>query len=224
MSYILDALRKADAERERGSVPGIHAQPVFAGAAPARAQRAGWPAWGWVAAAVVAVLALVVAGLLWALLGASSAPSPALSRAVTEPIATSRATALPAAPVPPIAAIAPLVEPKVEAVKPVSAPAPAPAPAVRKPKAPAAAASAASGVAEARIYALNELPDEIRRQLPPVSVGGSAYSAKAADRILIINGQVLHEGDRIAPELVLQQIKLKAAVLAFKGYRYNIAF
>ena len=28
MSYILDALRRADAERERGAVPGLHAQPV----------------------------------------------------------------------------------------------------------------------------------------------------------------------------------------------------
>ena len=28
MSYILDALKKADSERERGAVPGIHAQQV----------------------------------------------------------------------------------------------------------------------------------------------------------------------------------------------------
>ena len=45
-----------------------------------------------------------------------------------------------------------------------------------------------------------------------------------ANRILIINGQVLHEGDRIAPELVLEQIRLKAAVLAFKGFRYEITY
>jgi hypothetical protein len=35
---------------------------------------------------------------------------------------------------------------------------------------------------------------------------------------------VLHEGDRLAPDLVVQQIKLKAAVLAFKNYRIAIAF
>ena len=28
MSYILEALRRADAERERGAVPNIHAQPL----------------------------------------------------------------------------------------------------------------------------------------------------------------------------------------------------
>jgi general secretion pathway protein B len=69
-----------------------------------------------------------------------------------------------------------------------------------------------------------ELPDDIRRQLPNVTVGGSMYSPKPADRILIINGQVLHEGERIAPDLELQQIRLKSALLNFKGYRYAIAF
>ncbi|MFO1267813.1 MAG: hypothetical protein U1F67_14180 [Rubrivivax sp.] len=31
MSYILDALRRAESERERGQVPGLHAQPVPVG-------------------------------------------------------------------------------------------------------------------------------------------------------------------------------------------------
>ena len=84
---------------------------------------------------------------------------------------------------------------------------------------PAPAAASAT-----RVYAVSELPDDIRRQLPVVTVGGSMYSSNAANRILIVNGQVLHEGDRISPELVLQQIKVKAAVLAFRGYRYEIAY
>jgi general secretion pathway protein B len=50
------------------------------------------------------------------------------------------------------------------------------------------------------------------------------YSPKPADRLLILNGQVLHEGDKITPDLVLQQIRLKAAVLSYKNFRYSIAF
>ena len=39
MSYILDALKRADAERERGAVPGLHSQTVpVHGAAPAAAR------------------------------------------------------------------------------------------------------------------------------------------------------------------------------------------
>ena len=36
MSYILDALRKADAERERGAVPDLHAQLLPPGSQPQR--------------------------------------------------------------------------------------------------------------------------------------------------------------------------------------------
>ncbi|HEY8706541.1 MAG TPA: general secretion pathway protein GspB, partial [Burkholderiaceae bacterium] len=88
-----------------------------------------------------------------------------------------------------------------------------------RPTAPATAAAP-----ESRVYTVNELPDDIRRQLPAVAIGGSRYSPSKADRLLIVNGQALHEGDRIAPGLVLEQIKLKAAVLEYKGYRYAVTY
>jgi len=96
---------------------------------------------------------------------------------------------------------------------PATASAAAPA---EKPAAPAAA--------ESRVFTVAELPDDIRRQLPAITVGGSIYSAEAANRFLIINGQIFHEKDKLGPELVLEQIKLKAAVLRFKGYRYEITY
>ena len=49
MSYILDALRKADAERERGNVPGIHAQPTIGGSAPTATPGTRLP-WPWIGA------------------------------------------------------------------------------------------------------------------------------------------------------------------------------
>ena len=42
MSYILEALRKADAERERGAVPDIHTQPLFASDRDEPAARPRW--------------------------------------------------------------------------------------------------------------------------------------------------------------------------------------
>src|SRR5690348_14809075 len=55
MSYILDALRKADAQRERDPARGIHAQPLRDGSARAGSRRG--PAWRWAAgAAGIAVL------------------------------------------------------------------------------------------------------------------------------------------------------------------------
>ncbi|MDP9046258.1 MAG: general secretion pathway protein GspB, partial [Pseudomonadota bacterium] len=75
-----------------------------------------------------------------------------------------------------------------------------------------------------KVYAVAELPEDIRSQLPVLAVGGSMYSSKPADRLLILNGQVVHEGDKIGNDLVLQQIRLKSALLSFKGYRYTMNF
>jgi general secretion pathway protein B len=55
-------------------------------------------------------------------------------------------------------------------------------------------------------------------------VGGASYSQNAENRMLIVNGQVLREGDKVAPEVTLEQIRLKEAVLSTKGHRYRIAY
>ena len=102
-------------------------------------------------------------------------------------------------------------------VRPQAAAAVANANAATEPKAKAPAA-------EPRTYAVAELPDEVRRELPALAIGGAMYSENPANRLLIINGQTFHERDKLAPGLVLVQIKLKSAVLEFKGYRYGISY
>ena len=115
-----------------------------------------------------------------------------------------------------------------------AAPAAPAAPAVAKPKASAPAVAATASVpsptasaatsAEARLYTLSELPEDVRAGLPALAVGGAMYSQTPANRMLIINGQVFREGDTLAPGLVLEQINLKSAVLKVKGLRYGISF
>ena len=250
MSYILDALRKADAERARGAVPDLHAQPVLrssAGTAPS----AGVAPWVWVAGTVALMAAC---GLAWLLLARDAPREPAGAAAVANVAAP--ATLLPpplpaptapivAAPAPPLAvAVAPrrpapqagaLARPAPEPArllprKPVadpagmSPPAPVPAPAPVPVRIPAPAPAAPQTPAEPRLYAQAELPDEIRRALPALAIGGAMYSQNAASRMLIINGQVFHERDKLAPELTLLQIKLKTAVLEYRGYRYSVSY
>jgi len=55
-------------------------------------------------------------------------------------------------------------------------------------------------------------------------LGGSIYSPNAASRFLILNGQIFHENDKVMPELVLEEIKLKAAVLRFRNQRFSISY
>jgi general secretion pathway protein B len=73
-----------------------------------------------------------------------------------------------------------------------------------------------------KIYSFAELPDAIRRELPRLTYGGGSYSGDKASRLAFLNGQVFHEGDTIAPGLVLRQVKQKGVILAYKGYRFEL--
>jgi general secretion pathway protein B len=268
MSYILDALRKADAERERGSVPGLHTQPVRTVSAQAPAPRRGVPL-TWVAAGS----AVVVAGALgwaWSLRGGEprhepqrqvEAPAPAVvasppavvaapgpeavetvpAPATPELSAPAQAAPAPAAPAPtaparkaPVPAAqsqqqpAPVVTaPRAPAPSPASTPARRAAPRSATPSAVPAAPTPATApsAADARVYTVGELPEHIRREWPQLSIGGSIYSETPASRFLIINGQIYHEGDKVGTHgMSLEQIKLKAAVLLYKGYRVGISY
>ena len=253
MSYILDALRRADSERERGAVPGLHTQAVPVGGDPAETEPRSKP-WVWIiVAAFIALLGLVA----WLWLGRAAsqdsavaarlaappvaiaaAPLPVAAVAAPPPVAaaasTAAATALPAVtaaaasapsarvPAPPARKTATSVA-AAPTRKPLESAAPASTPAAAKPTAKAEPAAKASE-AEGRIYALTELPEEIRRELPKPAIGGSIYSKSAANRMLVINGQVFHEGDELAQALSLDQIKPKSAILKFKGFRYEVTY
>ena len=105
------------------------------------------------------------------------------------------------------------------AAAPAARPAPTPRPAVRREPAPTTPGTAPG---DDRIYSLSELPESVRRELPKISYGGGSYSGDKASRMAFLNGQVFHEGDTIAPGLVLKQVKQKGAILAYKGYRFEI--
>lgn len=75
-----------------------------------------------------------------------------------------------------------------------------------------------------KIVSVQELPDDIRRELPQLTVGGAMHSDVAANRMLVLNGGVFREGDQPAPGVMLEEIRLKSAVLRYKGHRYSISY
>jgi general secretion pathway protein B len=225
MSYILDALRRADAERERGTVPSLHTQQF--GGLPGDDEAPPKPR---LLIGAVVVLFLALGGVLaWLFLGGSEPPPRPVVQAVTParapmpPPASTIATAPTVTPpvMPPAAAssIVPAPAP-VAAAKPTARPLPRP-PAAKREATPASATATASP-AEDRIYSLSELPESVRRELPKISYGGGSYSPDKASRLAFLNGQVFHEGATIAPGLVLKQVKQKGVILAYKGYRFEI--
>lgn len=94
MSYILDALRRAEAdrERERGQVPGLHTQAHPASDAAARTATRRWAPWALGAGSAALLLAGIWAGSWWASGTRATdspaplngpAPSPSIGTAVT---------------------------------------------------------------------------------------------------------------------------------------------
>jgi general secretion pathway protein B len=229
MSYILDALQRADAERERGNVPGLHTPtglPAVASSTPG-ARRAALPWWA-LALITVAFACAGVIGWWWFIAG----PAPAQPRASAPAVAPQTApVAAPAQPGMPPTVIAedapppaPILAPAEPARAPVASPgASAPTPATTTATTPATTPSTPSPASQA-VRRWAELPAETRAQLPAVSVSGSTWSQNPAHRMLIANGQVLQEGQTIAPGLVLERIDPNSAVLNHRGLRYSISY
>lgn len=251
MSIILDALRRADADRERarGTPPGLDAltrERVAAGATPAPRRTGVWLA----ALAGAAVLAL---GGWW--LGRSSAPTPAAvaqapatptpgpAPVVTPPTpptpaeprtaqaaprtaqaapsaAPAASAAVPPQPQPPVLKVAPPVVPPTVAAAPQR-----PTQAAPKPERSADATPPAPAAADShRVLRLDQLPAHVRSELPPLKVGGSMYSDQAHSRVLVLDGQVLSEGDTLRPGLVLEQIGPKSARLRWQEQRFEVGY
>jgi general secretion pathway protein B len=237
MSYILEALKKAQAERQLGSSPTIHAPTLHAADRASPAARVSKPlllSLGGMAAVI---------GVLLVLVWRSPASTPPMTQTQQAPT-----PAVAAAPPPQQSAVAAMPsppQPAVAAVLPAPTPTPLPAPVADLPPSvanlarasasapqPVAMAAPAPGLASAKpaaapeepVVNLRDLPEPIQRSIPQVSVGGYIYSRNAADRVLLIDKVLRREGDEVAPGLILEKLQQKEAVFNFKGYRYRVPY
>jgi general secretion pathway protein B len=59
--------------------------------------------------------------------------------------------------------------------------------------------------------------------MPPLAITGAVYSDNPAQRLLLINGQVLPQGSTVTPEVTLEDIGERHSVLSFRGTRFRLA-
>lgn len=241
MSYILDALKKADRDRHPVAVPTlatVHRTP-----APSR-RRLLWP---WIAGAVIVVN---VGVWLWLLRPAPSVPDGALV-SVTRAPATSPAPAAPeqtarARPVEPVTTPDPLDKAVVSVAPPQAPPSAtrsAPsvplsrreqnlvaAPRSASPPKPESAPqkSPAPAVASAPVKPLERYPaTPPASQEPPVPQEVVAklhlqvlvYSEVPSGRLVFINNQKYVEGQRIDANLVIERITSDGVFVSYQGKR-----
>jgi general secretion pathway protein B len=241
MSYILEALKKAQAERQLGNAPTIHApqavqveqpglaasrKPLFIGlgAGALVVLLGGLFMWQRTPAPAAPTAASTVAPAAAAPYASAALPSapertPAAPSLAANAASNTLEVSAPPAPPPRPAHVA--ETPAPPAASPTVPPAPAPAP-VAAPRPSAAPASAPSP--EDSLPYLHQLPDNMQRDIPRVAFGGYMYSANPADRLLLVDKTLRHEGEEVAPGLVLEKLLPKAAVMNYRGVRYRVAY
>jgi general secretion pathway protein B len=231
MSYILDALKKADAERNSTVSPHVHApQPTVVAPLtdePSLRTR------GWIRFGLTAVAAVLLA-LIWLKFWRAAPPVVAPPVVATAPApeqqAPKMADRIPSAPATQVARPSPAVPPQEAPAKPAKQKARPAKEAAEKIPAKAAVPSqskpsqTASPSSENRISALRELPQHIQSEIPALTVSGYIYSENKADRTVLINKKLLHEGDQVAPDLSLERLTPTGMVLNYKGYRYRTQY
>ena len=239
MSYILDAIRKSDQQRQHRSTPTLlSAQGITA--AP---QRSASFAYGIVAASLIA--AGIAIGWLRPWQEAPQAPAvavanpPSRHQAASPPIQATpvkdneRAPQTPAFKPAPAAWTATTAE-TAKASQPEKIPTPTgetPAPAstgtaketsiATAAAKPPAAQSPAMATQERAVLTLAELPVTVQQEIPRMSVSVHAYSGTPANRLVGINDQLLREGDTLAPGVRLDEITADGMIFSYKGYRFR---
>ena len=249
MSYILDALRKAERDRHLAHVPTLATIHTPAAARPARR----WP-WVLAAALALSIGAVVVVAFreerpdVYPLPSGSPeqrrSTTPTVVARPSPPAADTRAASRAGA-----VADKPRDEPaRVAAVR--SAPSErAPATPGGETARPAATASTSTEAKQAprvsivapdkpasppspvpggsapspvsgRPRSLQEMPASVRESLPAMKLEVLYYSDTAAERMVFINGRKYVEGQTVDGKAVVEEIARDGAVLSYQGQRF----
>jgi general secretion pathway protein B len=248
MSYILEALRKSDQQRNRGATPTL-----FSGQEAMAVRRRP-------AVILYGVLAVALIGAGIAIGVMRPWQTPQAEMAERAPIVVRAPVAAPA----PAPAIAPLTPPKPQdtiasaPMPPVAESAPAiktePKPIarpkrrvdrpIRKAETSVADTSKTRPVPQSRteslaaepenieppatesansqpVSTMSELPASIRDELPKIKITVHAYSGKPASRLVGYENRILREGDSLVPGLKIEEITPDGMILSYKGYRFS---
>ena len=244
MSMILEALRKSEAERQRGRAPGL-----FVEQRPARATDRRLPAWAWGLGTLLVLVLLAWGWREWQRAAPAVTSVPAADAVVEARPAqvAERMGEAPGAPV--LITLAPeappvrVAKPAAPALPAVSDPAPSgPAEVAAAPaaiQAPAGAplppgrAAAPAPMQDAAAPPAVDTPDWLpglgtlaadeRAALPPLKLSMHVFSDDASQRFVILDGQRLGQGASPAAGVVLEEIRRDGLVLSVNGQRLLLA-
>ncbi|MEE4186158.1 MAG: general secretion pathway protein GspB [Gammaproteobacteria bacterium] len=211
MSFILDALRKSEQDRQRGRVPDI----AQTGMAPRQRSRSVWlPVVGLLVGLNISLLAV-----LWLMNAADPVPPPAPP---PEPAATPPAPSQPVRPSGLRADAARSLSSELETAAPRRAP-PRATPAQPQVVVSPVTMSRAVPAPEADIDyppTLTELLLDGSINLEPLHMDLHVYSANPAQRFVFINNARYREGERLAAGPAVEQITDIGVILSYQGREF----
>jgi general secretion pathway protein B len=211
MSFILDALKKSELERQRQSVPGLMDTRTLQ-------RRNRLPAWA-VALCVLLTVNLLVLTFVLTRKGAPAVPAMPTPAAATAPAVS----APPPQHFSPMDA-APVFAPEIPvADNPNPAPAEPPqahsAPRLARPDPLLTDADAKPENLES-LPSINELNLTGAQALPELHLDVHVYSTNPAERFVYVNMRKYHEGARLQEGPTVERIRRDGVVLNYQGLRF----
>jgi general secretion pathway protein B len=213
MSFILDALKKSEVERQRQSLPGLMDAPVST-------RRSRLPIWAVLLGALLTINMVVLIVVLirnGAPTAAPAKPVATMAAAANKPAAVndhfspldSAPVYAPEIPVP--AAEEPSAAPRAFAQR--SAPHP-----LRRPDPVLVDEAPADN--EELLPSISEVNLTGSQALPELHLDVHVYATKPADRFVYINMRKYHEGNTLQEGPVLERIRRDGVVLEYQGLRF----
>lgn len=210
MSYVLDALRKSEHERQRLSGKSSILYPAMV---EQNRLIELWPAM--LAGAVLTAIAISLLWWLWLrppeITASSSAEKPVVAVAPQSSAVQMRESAAQQTPKPAVGKAAPLPSALLKR---------AAAPAAKKGATPAKAGDRPAQSAVAATTSQTEANADPLKDMPALVISGYMHDEQVGS-MAIINDKLVHEGEEVAPGLRLEKIVGNSAILNYKGYQFR---
>lgn len=213
MSYILDALKKSEQERGRGTAPNV--QTMHSSGLNYHSSKTQlWPY------LLLAAILINVAALLYFIIAKSDTDASAQKQqsiAGTQSVAMHSADTARKQPV----ALASRNDNESETIiyKPVSMPGTSQASAAETP-------ITVAGIPQYQqtrglIMERDELPLDVQQHIPVMEFSAHVYSNNPLQRSIVINGRFMEEGDRLSSDLFLDEITPDGAIFSYQGQLFR---
>ena len=210
MSFILDALKKSEIERQRQSVPGLMDTRL----GPRRNRLPGW------AVVLGVLLGINLLVLAFVLVRKSAPAAPATHAARPATLIPQHFSPLDAAPayapeIPVEAAGGPTPRPSVARAQPTGGPGTAALHSVHRPDPLLSDANA-----QELLPSINEISLSGAQALPELHLDVHVFATQPAERFVYINMRKYHEGATLQEGPAVERIRRDGVVLNYQGLRF----